>query len=267
MALRAARQRRRYRPDAPRRPLARRVRSSRGPITTSSSSCRPALLGLAIAPMLVDFRSNMQKLVLDQLLTGFGTGQVMRGVRIDVSVAEAFACGRPLRRCRPDARAVADFCAVADDVIRRFNLAAAHATRRSAFRCFFDELFGLVGRAARPRLIFIDDGADVHDRPLNRSTGLRSSRSDRSGSPSAAGEHAVMADAGLHVVALEIGAEAEAHVRGRRPSRRRRSVVALALDGEQHGAADRARVDRRAAIFELAERQRVLLEISRTVSR
>jgi chromosome partitioning protein len=83
-----------------------------------------ALLGLAIAPMLVDFRSNMQKLVLAQLTSGFGTGQVMRGVRVDVSVAEAFACGRPLRRYRPDTRAVADFCAVADDVIRRFNLPA-----------------------------------------------------------------------------------------------------------------------------------------------
>ncbi len=81
-----------------------------------------ALLGLAIAPMLVDFRSNMQKLVLAQLVSGFGTGQVMRGVRIDVSVAEAFAQRQPLRRYRPDTRAVADFCAVADDVIRRFNL-------------------------------------------------------------------------------------------------------------------------------------------------
>jgi len=81
-----------------------------------------ALLGLAITPMMVDFRSNMQKLVLAQLLSGFGTDQVTRGVRIDVSVAEAFACGQPLRRYRPDTRAVADFCAIADDVIRRFNL-------------------------------------------------------------------------------------------------------------------------------------------------
>jgi chromosome partitioning protein len=92
-----------------------------------------AALGLAIAPMLVDFRSNMQKLVLAQLLSGFGTGQVVRGVRIDVSVAEAFAKRQPLRRYRLDTRAVEDFGAVADDVIRRFNLPALAPVGGPAF--------------------------------------------------------------------------------------------------------------------------------------
>jgi chromosome partitioning protein len=81
------------------------------------------LLGLVIAPMLVDFRSNMQKLVLADLLSSFGAGQVIAGVRIDVSVAEAFGHRKPLRHHRINSRAIDDFRVMADDLIQRFSLA------------------------------------------------------------------------------------------------------------------------------------------------
>jgi chromosome partitioning protein len=80
------------------------------------------LLGFAIAPMQVDFRTNMQKSVLAQMFRSFGSDQVMRGIGTDVSVAEAFGHCRPLRQYRANARAVADFSVMADDVTRRFNL-------------------------------------------------------------------------------------------------------------------------------------------------
>jgi len=80
------------------------------------------LLGLAIAPMQVDFRAKMQKLVLASLLSGFGADQVMHGVRTDVSVAEAFGHRKPLRQYRMNSRAIDDFRVMADDVARRFNL-------------------------------------------------------------------------------------------------------------------------------------------------
>ena len=57
---------------------------------------RATLLGLVIAPMQVDFRTNMQRVVFDRLLKGFGNAQVMRGIRTDVSVAEAFGHRKPL---------------------------------------------------------------------------------------------------------------------------------------------------------------------------
>jgi chromosome partitioning protein len=82
---------------------------------------RATLLGLAIAPMQVDFRTNIQKLVLHKLLEGFGGNQVLRGIRTDVSAAEAFGQGQPLRRYRMNARAVEDFRELADDVIWRFK--------------------------------------------------------------------------------------------------------------------------------------------------
>ena len=80
------------------------------------------LLGFAITPMQVDFRTNMQRLVLANLHTGFGSDQVMRGIRTDVSLAEAFGDRRPLRQFRINSRAVDDFRVLADDVTRRFNL-------------------------------------------------------------------------------------------------------------------------------------------------
>ena len=67
------------------------------------------------------FRTNIQRLVLHKLLEGFGGNQVLRGIRTDVSVAEAFGHGHPLRRYRMNARAVEDFRVLADDVVWRFK--------------------------------------------------------------------------------------------------------------------------------------------------
>jgi chromosome partitioning protein len=89
-----------------------------------ATQLRAALLGIVVAPMVVDLRSNMQKLVLANLQLGFGGRQVLPGVRIDVNVAEAFALRRPLREYCSSSRAVGDFRAMADDVTRRFNVPA-----------------------------------------------------------------------------------------------------------------------------------------------
>ncbi|ACA20630.1 Cobyrinic acid ac-diamide synthase [Methylobacterium sp. 4-46] len=83
-----------------------------------------AELGFAIAPMRIDLRSNVEKEVLGRLRTDFGPGQMIRGVRVDVAVSEAFARRRPLRRHRDRARAVDDFRGLAADVVRRFGVEA-----------------------------------------------------------------------------------------------------------------------------------------------
>jgi chromosome partitioning protein len=83
---------------------------------------KAALLGLAVVPMRVDFRTNMQKIVLEKLQAGFGSEQVMCGIRTDVGAAEAFGDRQPLRRYRMSSRAVGDFSVMADDVTRRFRL-------------------------------------------------------------------------------------------------------------------------------------------------
>ncbi|MGY2048337.1 ParA family protein [Methylobacterium sp. JK268] len=83
-----------------------------------------AALGFAIAPMRIDLRSNVERDVLGRLRTDFGPGQMVRGVRTDIAVSEAFARRRPLRRHRDRTRAVEDFGALASDVVRRFGIEA-----------------------------------------------------------------------------------------------------------------------------------------------
>src|SRR5262245_10318557 len=78
--------------------------------------------------------------------------------------------------------------------------------------------------------------------------------------PAVAAEHAVMSDPGLHVMALEIGAQSAAQVVRGRGLADRADVVPLALDRKQHRALDRPRLDPLALPFELAERQRTFLK-------
>src|SRR5262245_56172338 len=78
--------------------------------------------------------------------------------------------------------------------------------------------------------------------------------------PAVAAEHAVVPDAGLHMVSLEIGPQPRAQLVRGRGLADGADIVALAFDREQHGALDGARLDPLAAIFEPARRQNVLLE-------
>src|ERR1700704_5898843 len=61
--------------------------------------------------------------------------------------------------------------------------------------------------------------------------------------PAPAAENAVVADAELQVMALEMGAQTRAHLVSSHRLAHGTDVVALALDREQHGAANRARLD------------------------
>ena len=78
--------------------------------------------------------------------------------------------------------------------------------------------------------------------------------------PAFAGENPVMADAGLHVMRLHVGSQAAAQVLRRERLADGADVVALALDGEQRGAADGARRDQPLAPVQRAARERELLE-------
>src|ERR1035437_11128173 len=80
------------------------------------------------------------------------------------------------------------------------------------------------------------------------------------GAPAKSAEDAVMADAGLQMVALPVRAQAAAQlVRGERLAQPA-DVVFLSLDRQQRGPRDRARFDGPAAPPEFSARQRVLLE-------
>jgi chromosome partitioning protein len=72
---------------------------------------------LAIVPVQIDIRTNLQRIVLAKLLKEFGPKRILRGIRTDVSLAEAFGSRMPVRLYRPQSRAATDYALLAEDVL------------------------------------------------------------------------------------------------------------------------------------------------------
>jgi chromosome partitioning protein len=73
--------------------------------------------GLAIVPIQVDMRTNIQRTILAKLLVDFGPRRIFRGIRTDVSLAEAFGAKTPVRYYRPNSRGAVDYALLTDDVL------------------------------------------------------------------------------------------------------------------------------------------------------
>lgn len=67
------------------------------------------LSGLLVVPMRIDLRSRMQEELLLHMQRGFGTQRMTSGIRVDVSVSEAFGRRQPIQSYRPCSRAASDF--------------------------------------------------------------------------------------------------------------------------------------------------------------
>jgi chromosome partitioning protein len=72
---------------------------------------------LAIVPVQIDIRTNLQRIVLAKLLKEFGPKRILRGIRTDISLAEAFGSRMPVRLYRPQSRATTDYALLAEDVL------------------------------------------------------------------------------------------------------------------------------------------------------
>ncbi len=72
---------------------------------------------LAIVPVQIDVRINLQRIVLAKLVKEFGHRRIFRGIRTDVSLAEAFGSKTAVRYYRPHSRAAADYAFLTDDIV------------------------------------------------------------------------------------------------------------------------------------------------------
>ena len=72
---------------------------------------------LAVVPVQIDIRTNLQRVVLAKLLKEFGPKRILRGIRTDISLAEAFGSRLPVRLYRPQSRAATDYALLAEDVV------------------------------------------------------------------------------------------------------------------------------------------------------
>jgi chromosome partitioning protein len=73
--------------------------------------------GLAVVPIQIDVRINLQRIILAKLLHDFGHKRIFRGIRTDVALAEAFGAKTAVRFYRPQSRAAADYALLADDIL------------------------------------------------------------------------------------------------------------------------------------------------------
>jgi len=83
-----------------------------------ATSINPDLSAFAIVPIQMDMRTHLQQVILARLLIDFGPQRIFRGIRSDISLAEAFGSGGPVRDYRPAARGAADYRLLAQDVLR-----------------------------------------------------------------------------------------------------------------------------------------------------
>jgi chromosome partitioning protein len=76
------------------------------------------LRAFAIAPTQVDLRTRVQQATLAGMLADFGQARLFPMLRSDVTLAEAFGVGLPIRDFRPGARGAADYARLADVIER-----------------------------------------------------------------------------------------------------------------------------------------------------
>ena len=82
-----------------------------------ATGVNPGLGGFAVLPIQVDLRTQLHRSILANLLRDFGPDRVFRGIRSDISLAEAFGSGCPVRNYRPSSRGAADYNQLANDVL------------------------------------------------------------------------------------------------------------------------------------------------------
>jgi len=78
----------------------------------------PALRLIGLLPVMVNPRVNHQQAILAELTRQFGAERVLRGIRADIALAEAFAAGRPARAHAPRSRGALDYHLLAEDLPR-----------------------------------------------------------------------------------------------------------------------------------------------------
>jgi chromosome partitioning protein len=73
--------------------------------------------GLAVVPIQIDMRTNIQRHILAKLLQNFGPKRIFRGIRSDVALAEAFGSGTSIQHYRPNSRGAVDYALLTNDIL------------------------------------------------------------------------------------------------------------------------------------------------------
>lgn len=83
-----------------------------------ATTANPGLKMLGLLPVMLNPRVNHHRQVLADVTRQFGPERVLRGVRSDIALAEAFAAGKPIRAVSPRSRGAMDYFLLADELPR-----------------------------------------------------------------------------------------------------------------------------------------------------
>ncbi|MEO0035358.1 MAG: hypothetical protein RLZZ501_1381 [Pseudomonadota bacterium] len=83
-----------------------------------ASGANPALRLIGLLPVMLNPRVNHHQAILAGLTRQFGPERMLRGIRADIALAEAFAAGRPARVHAPRSRGALDYHLLAEEVPR-----------------------------------------------------------------------------------------------------------------------------------------------------
>ncbi|SEI63920.1 chromosome partitioning protein [Allopseudospirillum japonicum] len=73
------------------------------------SSYNPRLKSIGILPIMLDARLNLHRQVLDNLIKHFGQARILRGIRSNIRLAEAFAAAQPVCYFSPRSPGAMDY--------------------------------------------------------------------------------------------------------------------------------------------------------------
>ncbi|MBF7073192.1 ParA family protein [Glaciecola sp. MH2013] len=81
----------------------------------ASSNQKPISV-LGLLPTMMDLRKNLHKRVIASLTTQFGKKMLLRGIRENVALAEAFEAGKPIGEFAPKSKGAMDYQLMSEDL-------------------------------------------------------------------------------------------------------------------------------------------------------
>jgi chromosome partitioning protein len=89
-----------------------------------ATSVNPNLDRIAMLPVMVNARVSHQQAVLNTIGARYGCERLLKGIRSDILLAEAFGDRAPVREFAPSSRGAMDYRELADDLAHLWNMPA-----------------------------------------------------------------------------------------------------------------------------------------------
>lgn len=76
---------------------------------------------VGLLPVMLDSRIGLHRTICDEMAKQFGSQRLLAGIRNDIKLAEAFACGKPVLEHAPASRGNADYRQLAEQLLLLFE--------------------------------------------------------------------------------------------------------------------------------------------------